>query len=368
MRIVQLNPFYFPYAGGIERRLRSIARRLGRRHDVHIVTAQLPGTPAGATAEDGYTVHRLRSSFPLRRFYNPPPVRTRGLADAVADLRPDILDYHFRWAPAYNRAFRNADGTRRFVTYHNLYGEGVGLLTPLSRLNDRLYMRTLRAADRVLCVSGYLRDDLERRGIPPGRLGVSHNAVERDDIEQVQGRPAGAPEGPYVVAVGRLVAVKGFDVLIDAWPDVPRDLHLVLVGQGPQAGRLRRRAGRAGVADRVHVTGWLDEVEKIRLLKHCVAYAHPARFEAFALSALEAMTAGAPVVAARVGGLAEVVGDAGLLLGHAPRAWAAALTRLAEDSGERKRRSSASRARARAFDWDEIARDLEHAYTASARG
>jgi len=380
VRIVHLNPFYFPYAGGIERRIRAVSRRLGRKHEVHVVTAQQPGGPGGTEVEEGgpstggsasgpFTVHRLPSRFHLRRLYNPPLVSTPGLQDYIRRLAPDLVDYHFRWSPGYNKAFRSLS-CAGVITYHNTYGEGRGLLGVASRANDRLFMRTLRHAQRVVCVSEGLRRDLASHGADAALLRVSHNAVETDDIEAVRGPPALEVPRPFVVTVGRAVALKGFDILVRAWRQVPEPLDLVVVGQGPEIPALRRLAQREGVADRVHFPGWVDEEEKVRLLKAAVAYAHPSRFEAFGLSVLEAMAAGAPVVCAKVGGIPEVVGDAGPLLGHTPGEWAGALGQLALAEGLRSDLARRSRQRARLFHWDRITEGLEviYAEAVTARG
>ncbi|MCA1819038.1 MAG: glycosyltransferase family 4 protein [Halobacteriales archaeon] len=362
MRIVHLNPFYFPYAGGIERRIRAVSRRLARRHEVHVVTAQQPGGPGGTEVEEGgFTVHRLPSRFPLQRFYNPPPVVTPGLGDYLRTLAPDLVDYHFRWSPSYNRAFRHL-AAPSVVTYHNTYGEGRGLLGVASRANDRLYMRTLRHANRVVCVSDRVRRDLAAHGIDPGILRVNHNAVEVAEIRAVTGRPQTDLPRPFAMAVGRMVAVKGFDVLVRAWPQVPEPLDLVLVGQGPEKARLAALARRLGVEGRVRFTGWVDEAEKIRLLKAAVAYVHPARFESFPFSILEAMAAGAPLVCAGIGGIPEAVGDAGPLLGHDPAEWAREVALVAADPAVRADMAARSARRMAAFDWDRITAELEGIY------
>ena len=363
MRIVHLNPFYFPYAGGIERRIRSVAQRLAERgHEVHIVTAQQPGSTAGKEMEGTVTVHRLPSRFPLQRFYNPPPVVTPGVAAYVDALRPDIVDFHFRWSPSYNKAFRALACKGKVITYHNTYGEGRGLLGLASRANDRLYMATLRHAKRVVCVSDRVRRDLATRGFDEGRLRVNVNAVEKAEIESIVGLPETRLPRPFAIAVGRMVAVKGFDVLVDAWPQVPDGLDLVLVGKGPELERLQKQARRRGVAERVHFPGWVSEAEKIRLLRAAYVYVHPARFESFPFSILEAMQAGAPLVCSRIGGIPEAVGEAGPLLGHHPGEWAATLRHLVADRPLRDTMADASRARSAAFDWDDITADLESIY------
>jgi glycosyltransferase involved in cell wall biosynthesis len=362
VRIVHLNPFYFPYAGGIERRIRSVSQRLASQgHEVHIVTAQQPGTTAGKEMEGAVTVHRLPSRFPLKRFYNPPPVSTPGVAAYIDALQPDVVDFHFRWSPSYNKAFRHIACQGKIITYHNTYGEGHGLLGLASRVNDRIYMRTLRHAKRVVCVSDRVRRDLESRGIDDKILRVNVNAVERDEIDPITGRPEKAPATPYAVAVGRMVAVKGFDVLIDAWSDV-KDLDLMFVGKGPELENLRKQAQRRGVADRVHFSGWVSDEEKVRLLKAAYVYVHPARFESFPFSLLEAMAAGVPLVCAGIGGIPEAVGDAGPLLGHDPKEWSKTLNDIQASPGRRDELAKASRERSNAFEWDAITADLLRVY------
>ncbi len=342
-----------------------MAQRLAAQgHEVHIVTAQQPGTAAGREMEGKVTVHRLPSKFPLKRFYNPPPVSTPGVAAYVDALRPDVVDFHFRWSPSYNKAFRDIACKGKLITYHNTYGEGKGLLGLASRINDRLYMRTLRHAKRVICVSDRVRRDLESRGIANERMVVNVNAVERSEIEPITGKPEKAPAKPYAVAVGRMVAVKGFDVLIEAWPDVLA-LDLVLVGKGPELDDLRLLAERRGVSDRVHFAGWVSDEEKVRLLKAAYVYVHPARFESFPFSLLEAMASGAPLVCAGIGGIPEAVGDAGPLLGHDPIEWARTLNQLQATPGKRDALARASRERSNAFEWDAITADLLRAYEAA---
>ncbi len=368
MRIVHLNPYYFPFAGGIERRIRSLTQRMAAKgHEVHIVTAQLEGTAAGTEMEGRVMVHRLPSSFPLKRFYNPPPVRTAGVAAYVNKLAPDVVDYHFRWSPSWNKAFRGLD-CPAVITYHNTYGEGKGLLGVASKINDRLYMRTLRKAKRVVCVSDRVRRDLIGHGFPAAPLRLNYNAVEVDEIRRVAGHPETHLEHPFAVAVGRLVALKGFDVLIDAWPMVPEPFDLVLVGRGPMLSAWKKRADKLGVGHRVHMPGWVSEDEKVRLLKAADVYVHPARFESFPFSLLEAMAAGAPLICSNIGGIPEAVGDAGPLVGHDPKDWAREVAKVAADVSLRGRMAAASKKRLDLFDWDRITAELLAIYEEAAAG
>jgi len=115
--------------------------------------------------------------------------------------------------------------------------------------------------------------------------------------------------GPTVVAVGRLIPIKGFDLLIDAIGDLAR---LIVIGAGSQAGPLRARARRRSVS--LSLPGLLPRAELASWLAAADVYVQPSRAlpsgrtEGVPLATLEALAVGVPVIAARTGGLAELDG------------------------------------------------------------
>jgi glycosyltransferase involved in cell wall biosynthesis len=146
---------------------------------------------------------------------------------------------------------------------------------------------------------------------------------------------------PIVVGyAGRLVALKGVDVLLRAAASLP-NLRVEVVGDGPERARLE------SIGRRARFLGWQTGLDD--LLAGWDLFALPSREEAFGIAALEAMAASLPVVATRVGGLPELVEDGltGLLVPpDDPAALAAAIARLAADSALRARLGEAGRARA----------------------
>jgi glycosyltransferase involved in cell wall biosynthesis len=111
------------------------------------------------------------------------------------------------------------------------------------------------------------------------------------------------------------------------------------------------------VADRVHFLGWIDEATKQRLLQDARLFLHPAHSEAFGLAPLEAMAMGTPVVSTDVGGLPELVADAGRLVSRGdPAALAHAARELLQDDAMRKAMGQRGRKRADAYNWDATAR------------
>ena len=148
------------------------------------------------------------------------------------------------------------------------------------------------------------------------------------------GPPAPRPlrTGPLrLVAVGRLDPVKGHDVLLEALREVPGVL-LDVLGEGGQREALEKAVADLGLADRVRLPGWTDDVAAA--LPGYDALVLPSRSEGWPLTFVEAMLAGLPVVATPVGSVPEAVQDGrtGLLVAKDdPAALAAALRRLRDD-------------------------------------
>jgi glycosyltransferase involved in cell wall biosynthesis len=178
---------------------------------------------------------------------------------------------------------------------------------------------------------------------------VIPNAVDVDAIPQA--RRDGDP--PLVVAVGRLAEPKDALTLVRALAAVPgRAFGALLVGDGPDRPAVEAEVRRLGLRDVLTLTGTRDDVPA--LLAQADVFALSSRSEGAPLSILEAMAAGLPVVASRVGGVPELVvdGETGLLVPPGdPAALAAALGRLVADAGLRDRLGAAGRQRAqRCFD------------------
>ena len=151
------------------------------------------------------------------------------------------------------------------------------------------------------------------------------------------------------MSVGRLVWVKGFDVLLAAWAMVLRqhpEARLVIAGDGPLRASLLQQAVSLGIADHVTFLGLREDVPE--LLRAADIYVSSSRSEGMSNSILEALASALPVVATRAGAEDDVIDDGvtGLLIpSENPTANAEALTALLKDP--LRRREMAERARAR---------------------
>jgi len=154
---------------------------------------------------------------------------------------------------------------------------------------------------------------IEEEGFPPDRVRVIPNGV---DVQRYRPRAAdfvfrrqlGIPEGPLAATVARLSEVKNLEMFLDVAARARRQVssaQFMIVGDGPLRPALVARAARLGLADCVHFLGWRSDVPELLALAN--VFLLTSHNEANPVSVLEAMAAGVPVVATRVGSVPETV-------------------------------------------------------------
>jgi glycosyltransferase involved in cell wall biosynthesis len=355
VRILQLSPYHYPFLGGIEHRIHHLSKRLARSNEVIVVTSRLDGTEREEEM-DGYRVVRLDSRF--IDIYNPPFVSSKGVLAALERLEPDIVDFHYRWAPSYTRQALKHEGKMVF-TYHNTFGEGEGALRALSYLNDWAFMRRMHRFDKVICISEFVRKDNAKHGLPMEKMVVVPNGVE------LPSRPS--REEDFILSLGRMVHTKGLEYLVRAMHQV--DMKLVMAGVGPEKERMVTLAKSQGIEDRVEILGRVSEDLKDELFATCKLFVMPSLFESYGIAAAEAMSYGKAVVATDVGGLPEVIGDCGALVPPKDSQALADEINLLLDNDELRRELGARALdRARSFSWDRVAKMQEDVYRQVVEG
>ncbi|GLW02941.1 glycosyltransferase family 4 protein [Streptomyces lavendulae] len=274
--------------------------------------------------------------------------------DAVSALRAacagaDVVHAHGLRA-GMRAALALRGGGRRVplvVTWHGGAPEPAGALGRLSRLLER---RVARAAAVVLGASSDQVDLARRRGARDARLAAPAVPVA------TAGEPAaeagktraelGAVERPLVIAVGSLVARRGYALLLDAaraWRVLDPLPLLVIAGEGPLRSELARRIEAEGLP--VRLLGRRRDAD--RLLAAADVAVLPSRWEGRSLLAQEALRAGVALVATEVGGVPELVGDAAVLVPYGdPGALAGAVAGLLHDPDRRAALALAGRAQA----------------------
>lgn len=171
----------------------------------------------------------------------------------------------------------------------------------------RLQRFVYRRASRVIAPSEYLSGVLKGWGVNEGRIRVIYNGVDLPAVA-----PAHGTHPRRIVAAGRLVPWKNFDVLIKAMSSVllkVPDAELLIVGDGPEYGRLQALSDAPMLRGRVTLAGRMKRDELLKTIAESAVFALPSSYEGFSHQLVEAFACGAAVVASRAGGNAELVED-----------------------------------------------------------
>ncbi len=234
---------------------------------------------------------------------------------------------------------------------------------PLSRAAVRAALRkAYGAADCLLTVSEDLAAALAGLAL---RIRAIHNPIDVEVVEAAARDPlAEAPSRPFVVAAGRLVRQKGFDLLLEAFAmsQAAKEMDLVILGDGPQRETLARRARELGVA--LALPGFQDNPWS--WFARASLFALPSRWEGFGNVVAEAMACGAPVLVSDCdfGPREQVVhGESGWVTKPEPAEMSEAIDALLADPALCRRLAAAGRARARMFAAPLIAETYQRLFT-----
>ncbi len=280
----------------------------------------------------------------------------RRLARILKEKRVHIVHSHNWGTLVETTVARRLAGVP--VHVHTEHGQGLheGLRGLRRWLRRRVRRWALERTDMVAVCAESVRPLIHRQcGLALERMLFLPNGVERPScragVSALLRTQLGIAEAARVIgSVGRLVPVKQFSTAIDMVAELvsqSRDVHLVLVGDGPEKPKLRERAAQRQLSNRVHLVGWQDNVgDWLGLMD---LYINTSRSEAMSMGILEAMAVGRPLVVTDVGDNAALVGadrPCGIIVQRDDAtAIASAVTRLLEDP--QLRHEMARRARQR---------------------
>ena len=238
----------------------------------------------------------------------------------ISDFKPHIVhahDSHGLWMARHAVGDARLVATRR-VDFH------VGRFS------------TWRRADRIIAISSAIKNVLAADGIPATEVTIVPDGIDPDEVRREADRPLNVraelglpPETPIAVNVAALVDHKDQRTLIRAaaYARAARpDLHWVIAGDGELRGSLTAEIARLGLADRVHLLGYVERADA--LIRESNVFVMSSKEEGLGSVILNALALGKPVVATAAGGIPEIlpasalvpVGDATALAGKVVRA------------------------------------------------
>ena len=364
MRIALFTETFLPKVDGIVTRLRHTVEHLQRSGDQVLVIAPdggiteykgakiygVPGMPFPLYPELKLALPRLGTKAVIEEFnpdlihvVNPAVLGLSGLYYAKLMAVPVVASYH-----------------THLPQYIHHYGLGAleGVLWELLKAlhnQAQLNLCTSTAMVQELVDHGIERVDLWQRGVDT-EMFQPHLASSQMRSRLSQGHP----DSPLLLYVGRVSAEKEIERIKPVLETIPQ-CRLAIVGDGPH-----REALEAHFADTpTHFVGYLQGLELAAAFASADAFVFPSRTETLGLVLLEAMAAGCPVVAARSGGIPDIVSDGvnGYLFDPSdPDGAIAATQRLLAATEEREALRRNARQEAECWGWAAATRQLRNYY------
>jgi glycosyltransferase involved in cell wall biosynthesis len=320
MRVLVCNYEYPPLGGGGGVATAWLAQELAKRHQVTILTSQGLGLPA-ESFEDGVRIVRVpvffrgeKATANLLSMLAYIPMGVRAGKELLKAERYDIINTHFALPSG-----PVGDALACFANIPNVLTVHGGDLYDPSKFTSphrhallRAWVRNLlQRADRFVGqstntlanVRNFYGLDLEGSRIPLGIKRPPEGSASRQDYGFNQ-------DEVLLVSVGRLVARKATGQLI-AMMDTLRNenVRLLVLGSGPQEQMLKKEVVERRLSSKVRFMGFVEELEKFRLLRLSDIYVSTSQHEGFGLVFLEAMACGLPVICYDYGGQTDFLED-----------------------------------------------------------
>lgn len=317
-----LTPITF---GGLEKVSLNFLSNFDREQiDLHLIALVRPWEDLPFLLEEARRLEIAHSTLPVAVHPRVDPVRIFrviwALYRKLHQQRFDLLHTHGYFADICGVPVARLCRIPALSTCHGYIDTDRKL-----QLYNRLDRWALKLCSRVIAVSDEIRDGLKKHGIDEHKINVVTNAVSvppsttqgNRDSRSFRHQQGISPQAFVFTFVGRLSEEKGLTYLLDAFSRlVQRAPHgrLVLVGDGPQRNLLEQRVAELDLQRQVTLTGFQTQISPWLSLTDC--FVLPSLTEGTPMALLEAMAAGVPIIATRVGGVPDVItnGINGLLV------------------------------------------------------
>ncbi|MFP4130212.1 MAG: glycosyltransferase [Halorhodospira sp.] len=385
LRVAMFTNNYLPFVGGVPisiDRLRRGLRSIG--HSVRIVA---PRYEEGTDHEPELIRAPSLLAFGQRREFRLANLLALRIRRGVRAFQPQVVHVHHPfWLGSLGLWLARRWRLPLVYTYHTRlehYAHYVPLPGPLFRnlISHALVRRFANRCDAVIVPTQSAEEYLRVVGVttpifvqPTGIDYARFHGVNAEAVERLRAELGLAGER-VLISVSRLTREKNLDFLIDAVYRLAQrcqqPFRVLIVGDGPERGRLQARIDALGLGERITLVGTVapETVPLYYTLSDAFVFASKSETQGMVL--LEAMAARLPVVAVRSSGVDDVIRDGvdGFKTPESPQAWAQRAAELVDDDARRKEMAHAAETRARGFDLEPVAREVAevYAYVRAAR-
>lgn len=350
LKVCLASDWCYPGRGGVEIHVRKLAQHLVRKgHEVEIVTKNGFRPPS-----DSIPTHMLKGGVYKKHGVVKDPRALTQLRRILEKGDYDIVHGHGVTSPISLAACLLARrGETAVLTNHSLLGGArPNFLVPL------VLRPLVSQVDAVIAVSSSVKEETESFWNGPVEVIPNGTAMGKGK--------ASSPAEPTVSTVSRLVKRKNIADIVKVAPSLVEDfpgLEFKVIGGGPEKKRVRAEVAARGLEEHFQLLGALDPPEVEGHLGGSTVFVHPADFEAFSISVLEAMACGVPVVVKNHGGVSDFVvhGKNGFLVDNRDDLKRYTFE-LLRDEKKRRRMASEAKKTASRFDWARVTDDVLDVY------
>jgi glycogen(starch) synthase len=303
VRILLVTKAFSRTSGGAENHIYNLVQQLKDTHDFTILTSATHNDLV-----DGVNIIRLPSTLRVMDYIFSAKLK-RVLKSMIDQF--DLVHCHNYCCYYVDTAARIAKqhGKPLVITNHGVFPSRNMFTAALMFLyNHTIGIRTWRLADTIISVSDFAKQTIVRMGAPARNNRVIHNGIDLDEFDFISSDVV-RHQG-IILYVGRIVPEKGLDFLVDALSTMDKGSYRLLVAgddSTPYGANVRRRVEARGLSRRVLLCGKQERKSLIKMYRSSSVFVLPSSYEPFGIVLLEAMAAGLPVVATRVGGVPEIL-------------------------------------------------------------
>jgi glycosyltransferase involved in cell wall biosynthesis len=279
--------------GGAERVVSSLANSFSKNgHEIHVI---LLHDFIDYKIESKINIHFLEKSYKkLNKLWSYKKIRSllvkriRGIEQEYGYI--DLITVHL---PFPHFVFKSKEyNSRTYYTVHTVYSKKF----PRFTVFFRGFLKKIYDGKKIIAVSNGVAEELtDYWKINPQFISVIHNPLDIREIRSKAEKDLISID-KYILAVGRLVKLKQFDFLLDAFKESGKyqEYKLIILGEGPEKERLSKKADDLGISNQVVLTGW--QSNPYAWMKNADLFVLSSEYEAFPMVLIEALACNTPVV------------------------------------------------------------------------
>ncbi|MFH0979295.1 MAG: glycosyltransferase family 4 protein [Candidatus Woesearchaeota archaeon] len=302
MKILLVAKTFSKTSGGAENHIYNLVQQLKKKHDFTIVTSD-----EYKDSVPGVKIIRLPIDFRIMNYIV--STKLKSLLNGIIG-KFDLVHCHNYCCYFVDTAARIAKkhGKPLVITNHGVFPSRNMFTAMLMFIyNKTVGIRTWKLADKIISVSEFSRQRIIQLGAPKDNNSVIYNGIDLSEFER---EPNQRRQNKRILYVGRIVPEKGLNFLVKSLSKI-RDQNFKLIVAGDDstnyARMVKKNAASLAVSNKVRFLGKQERKSLIRLYKSSGVFVLSSSYEPFGIVIIEAMAAGLPVIATRVGGVPEIV-------------------------------------------------------------